>query len=57
MDTGTSSHDSRRPPLQDIRFAVVLNGGVSLAVWMGGATHELNVLTWASEVPTTVRSG
>ncbi len=23
------------------RFATVMNGGVSLAVWMGGVTHEL----------------
>lgn len=28
-----------------MRFAVVLNGGVSLAVWMGGAVHELHRLT------------
>lgn len=34
--------------MEELRFAVVLNGGVSLAVWMGGATHELNRLTWAS---------
>lgn len=33
---------------EEVRFAVVLNGGVSLAVWMGGAMHELNRLTWAS---------
>lgn len=27
-----------------IRLAVVMNGGVSLAVWMGGVTHEINRL-------------
>jgi hypothetical protein len=27
-----------------IRLAVVMNGGVSLAVWMGGVTHELHRL-------------
>jgi patatin-related protein len=27
---------------QDLRVAVVLTGGVSLAVWMSGVTHELN---------------
>jgi hypothetical protein len=32
---------------QETRFAVVLNGGVSLAVWMGGAAQELNLLTWS----------
>ena len=33
---------------QDIRLAVVLNGGVSLAVWISGVTHELNNLVQAS---------
>lgn len=28
-------------PATETRFALVLNGGVSLAVWMGGVTHEL----------------
>ena len=32
-------------PLEEIRFAVVLNGGVSLAVWMGGAVLEIDRLT------------
>ena len=30
---------------EDIRFAVVLNGGVSLAIWMGGVVVELDRLT------------
>ncbi len=34
-------------PVEQLRFAVVLNGGISLAVWMGGASHELNRLTRA----------
>jgi patatin-related protein len=33
---------------QDIRFAVVLNGGVSLAVWISGVTLELHHLALAS---------
>lgn len=33
---------------RETRFALVLNGGVSLAVWMGGVTHELNRLRLAS---------
>jgi patatin-related protein len=34
-------------PEEEIRFAVILNGGVSLAVWMGGATLEINRVTKA----------
>ena len=41
----TATSDAQDPPIADqfekvpfeqLRFAVVLNGGVSLAVWMGG---------------------
>ncbi|MBM7786308.1 patatin-like protein [Tenggerimyces flavus] len=32
-------------PVEEIRLAVVLNGGVSLAIWMGGATLEIDRLT------------
>jgi predicted acylesterase/phospholipase RssA len=35
-------------PSKELRFAVVFNGGVSLAVWMGGVTHELNLMRLAS---------
>ena len=34
-------------PAEEIRFGVILNGGVSLAVWMGGAVLELDRLTKA----------
>jgi hypothetical protein len=34
---------------QEIRFAVTLTGGISLAVWMGGVCRELDVLTHASD--------
>jgi patatin-related protein len=40
---------------QEIRLAVVLNGGVSLAVWMSGVTHELNRLVQASRGRGTAR--
>jgi patatin-related protein len=30
---------------EDLRLAVVLNGGVSLAVWIGGVTREINLLS------------
>lgn len=35
--------------MRETRYAVVLNGGVSLAIWMGGVTHELNRIRLASE--------
>lgn len=40
MDRPTTDSDD----LEDIRFAVVMNGGVSLAVWIGGVTAEINRL-------------
>lgn len=40
-DTGTR---------QEIRFAVAMSGGVSLAVWMGGVARELNLLQQASNL-------
>jgi patatin-related protein len=33
---------------QDVRFAVAMSGGVSLAVWMGGVAREINLLQQAS---------
>jgi patatin-related protein len=33
-----------RPERQEIRLALVMNGGVSLAIWMGGVTVEINRL-------------
>ncbi|GII10259.1 hypothetical protein Ppa06_40570 [Planomonospora parontospora subsp. parontospora] len=33
---------------EDIRIAVVMNGGVSLAVWMGGVANEINRLALSS---------
>src|SRR3954464_5504626 len=42
------SPETRDAATQDIRLAVVLNGGVSLAVWMSGVTHELNRLVQSS---------
>jgi len=32
----------------EIRLALVMNGGVSLAVWMGGVVHELDIVCRAS---------
>src|SRR6478735_7239689 len=39
------THGDQRPERDEIRFAVVLNGGVSLAVWIGGVTLEIDRLT------------
>ena len=36
---------------QELRFAVVMTGGVSLAVWMGGVAHELNRLVRSDADP------
>ncbi|MFG3480131.1 DUF3376 domain-containing protein [Streptomyces sp. NPDC047980] len=33
---------------REVRLALVMNGGVSLAVWMGGVAHELDLLRRAS---------
>ncbi|MGW3916546.1 DUF3376 domain-containing protein [Streptomyces sp. NPDC005070] len=41
-------HYSSFPVGHETRLALVLNGGVSLAVWMGGVTHELDLLRQAS---------
>jgi predicted acylesterase/phospholipase RssA len=43
------------PPVEELRVAMALNGGVSLAVWMGGCAVELDrarrALTPAGEAP------
>jgi patatin-related protein len=41
--------DEQDPTWEEVRFAVVLNGGVSLAVWMGGVVLELDRVTRASD--------
>lgn len=42
--------DTQAPKVaaREMRFALVLNGGVSRALWMGGVTLELNTLRLAS---------
>jgi patatin-related protein len=51
ISTTLSSEGDR----QDIRFAVVMNGGVSLAIWMSGVALELSRLV--NESRRTIRSG
>src|SRR5450755_2135122 len=41
------AQDRQMPP-QELRLAITMSGGVSLAVWMGGVARELNLLTEAS---------
>jgi patatin-related protein len=45
MPTYTPLTGDDRDAEEEIRFAAVLNGGVSLAIWMGGVCHELDRLT------------
>ena len=40
--------DEVTPLTQEVRFATTMTGGVSLAIWMGGVTRELNLLMQAS---------
>lgn len=35
-------HEVGADDFEELRIAVVMNGGVSLAVWIGGVTHEVN---------------
>ena len=34
---------------REVRLALVLNGGVSLAIWIGGVTKEIDELRLSSE--------
>ena len=45
---GLGEHDQSGVPPEEIRFGVVMNGGVSLAVWMGGVALELDRLVKAA---------
>ena len=53
-DHGAPEHGAPDPSVpdpgttQDVRFAVAMSGGVSLAVWMGGVAREINLLQQAS---------
>ena len=41
-------HLPRKCHAQELRLAITMSGGVSLAVWMGGVARELNLLAEAS---------
>jgi len=43
-NTSTGGGGDADERLEELRLALVLNGGVSLAVWMGGVSFELNRL-------------
>ncbi len=53
----TTTADSDDADVQDVRIAVVLNGGVSLAVWISGVVIELNRLVQGSRAPADRRTG
>ena len=46
-----SPEDARLADAEVVRLAMVMNGGVSLAVWMGGVTHEIDRIrrAWVTE--------
>jgi predicted acylesterase/phospholipase RssA len=46
--TGAHENEIHEEDVAELRLALVLNGGVSLAVWMGGVTQELDLLRRAS---------
>ncbi|MFX0577197.1 patatin-like protein [Nocardia nepalensis] len=50
---GNPNVDLGKVSPEEIRFAVVLNGGVSLAVWMGGVTMEIDRIAKAGSVSDT----
>ncbi len=49
MTDGYAEDKGNKP--SEIRLALVLNGGISLAVWMGGVARELDLLRRASRRP------
>ena len=53
----TTTAQSDDADVQDLRIAVVLNGGVSLAVWISGVVIELNRLVQGSRAPAAGRTG
>ena len=44
-------------PRREVRLALVLNGGVSLAIWIGGVTKEIDELRLSSEPEEHRRKG
>jgi predicted acylesterase/phospholipase RssA len=50
--------NARMPdPRREVRLALVLNGGVSLAIWIGGVTKEIDELRLSSEPEKHRRQG
>ncbi len=49
---GLRGHDLTGVPTEEVRFGVVMNGGVSLAVWMGGVALEVDHLVKAAATGT-----
>ena len=47
VEMGPSQQTAVTAATQEVRFATVWTGGVSLAIWMGGVARELNLLDQA----------
>lgn len=47
--TATAIDGAVTADTQEVRLAVTMTGGVSLAVWMGGVAREIDLLTQASK--------
>jgi predicted acylesterase/phospholipase RssA len=47
-ESGAGESTAHPESSKELRIALVLNGGVSLAVWIGGVVHEINRLRVAS---------
>lgn len=48
IEDGKDVPGAAEEPRREVRLALVLNGGVSLAVWMGGVVQEIDVLRRAA---------
>lgn len=49
-ESKVDAHGGERFHTQELRIALVMNGGVSLAVWIGGVSHEINRLVRGESV-------
>jgi patatin-related protein len=54
---GTAPENGVSPTTQELRLAIVLTGGVSLAIWMGGVCREIDLLNQASDPAGQVPTG
>ena len=53
-DAGSGTTRSPDNLRKEIRLAVVMTGGVKLAIWMGGMARELNLLLRSRNIVSTL---